>query len=851
MPQSRTLPIEELRVEIERRAATPGACLVIQAPTGSGKSTQVPQMLLDGAGFGGEIVVLQPRRLAARMLGARVAHERGCRLGDEIGYQVRFERVVGPRTRVRFVTEGVLLRQMLSDPDLRKVDAVIFDEFHERHLDADVGLAKCRHLQETTRPDLRLLVMSATLETEQLEAFLTPCARLESEGRTYPVDVRYRPQGGRDMPVWEKVTRAARDVARDDGVQGHFLVFMPGSFEIRKTVDCLRREKWTKGMDILPLYGDLPPQQQDAAVARSERPKIIVATNVAETSLTIDGVRVVIDSGLARQASFDAQRGLNSLTIVPISQASADQRAGRAGRTAPGICVRVWGETHHRARREQEVPEIHRLDLAETILHLKRLGLGDPRTFKWFEAPELTALDRALRLLVELQALSAEEAISDVGKRMSDFPVAPRYARLLVEAERRWEGRAWLPACLLVALAQGRPLFPKGKAGDAARDRFIERGDASDWLPLVRAYQTASAAGFRLERCRELGVHAGAAREVERLLALLAKRGGYSRSAIQGSDTGWDNLSESDLSTLLLAAFPDQVGARKGSGSKVFEVAGGRRGQLAPSSVVRSSHSLVVAGELAEIEGKELQVILNQATAISFDDLREHYPGEIEERVGCRYDASSRRVLAEKRVCFRDLVLESRQVGEPPVAQAASLLAKEVLAGNLKLKQWNHAVDVWLGRVALVRETMPEIEVPEFTEDDRLLVLEEICQGAFTYKQIKDRPVLPVVKDWLSPGHRSAVNSYAPEQVVLSNGVRAKVDYLSDSGPSIGVILQRLYDVEDTPTLCDGRVSVKVQVLAPNQRPAQITTDLKRFWAEGYPAVKSQLKGRYPKHEWR
>lgn len=837
------LPIEEVRNEVENAIAVPGASLVVEAPTGSGKSTQVPQMLLDG-GIAGEIVVLQPRRIAARMLAVRVASERRGKLGDEVGYQVRFERVVGPRTRIRFVTEGVLLRQMLSDPDLARVGAVVFDEFHERHLDGDVGLARCRQLQQTSRPDLTLVVMSATLEASSIEAFLAPCQRIVSQGRTFSVDIRYRPQGGRDTPVWEKMARAGREVAQQEGIQGHFLFFLPGAFEIRKTVDCLKREKWARELDIHPLYGDLPPQQQDAAVAPSTRPKAIVATNVAETSLTIDGVRVVIDSGLARTANFDAQRGLNTLTIEPISQASADQRAGRAGRTAPGICVRLWGETHHQARTPQEVPEIHRLDLAETALHLKKLGISDLDAFPWFERPIPTTLQRALRLLADLGAIDSETgSITDIGKRMADFPVSPRYARLLVEAERREDAHAWIPACLIVALAQSRPLFPKGKAGDGARQAFMEKGDQSDLLPLIRAYQTAVAAGFRLERCRELGIHAGAAREVERLLRMLVKRGGY------------QDIPEQDLraplAALLLPSFPDQIAARRGPGSKVFEVAGGRRGQLSANTVLSSQASLVIAGEMTEIEGREIQVVLGLVTVISEADLERHFPSEVHEDVGARYDASGRRVVAERRRCFRDLTLESRQMGDPPADDAAALLAEQVVGGNLKLKQWNHAVERWLARVALVRRAMPELEIPPFTDEDRLLVVTELCQGAFTYKQIKDRPVLPVLKEWLSPPIRAAVDSYAPEQITLGNGVNAKVDYVSDADPSIAVILQRLYDVEDTPTLCDGRIPVKVHILAPNQRPAQVTTDLKSFWENSYPEVRKQLKGRYPKHEWR
>ncbi len=572
------LPIEELRPAVTRIADRPGVSVVIQAPPGSGKSTQVPQMLLDG-GIEGEIVVLQPRRIAARMLAARVAHERNGRLGEEIGYQVRLERVVRPSTRVCYVTEGVLLRRMLSDPTLKKVAAVIFDEFHERHLDADVGLARCRELQETDRPDLRLIVMSATLDSDRVKRFLEPCEVLESAGRTHPVEIRYLPQS-RDRPLWEKITRAARQVAQEEGIQGHFLLFLPGSFEIRKTGECLRREKWTRGVEILPLYGDLSPVQQDAAVAPSAAPKVIVATNVAETSLTIDGVRVVIDGGLARIPRFDSVRGFNTLTISSVSRASTDQRAGRAGRTAPGICVRVWSESEQRGRPAQETPEIHRLDLAETVLHLKRMARIDLERFRWFEAPEPQALERALVLLTALGALERESGeLTGIGRRMADFPVSPRYARMLVEAERLEGGEWWIPACLLVALAQSRPLFPKGKAGAAVRQRFMEPGDESDWWPLIRAYQVAANAGFRTERCRELGIHGVGAREVDRLFQMLLRRGGYREVPAH-----WPAFSTEALTSHLasLVSRSDRGAARsgeqgvRGDGSAPWPVGAGK-----------------------------------------------------------------------------------------------------------------------------------------------------------------------------------------------------------------------------------------------------------------------------------
>jgi ATP-dependent helicase HrpB len=365
--------------------------IILTAPTGSGKSTQVPQMLLDlGALGSGKAVILQPRRLATRLLAKRVAEERGVPLGGEVGYQIRFESVCGPATRIHFETEGILLRQMLSQPDLPGVSAILFDEFHERHVYGDVTLAQALHLQKTTRPDLLLVVMSATLDTRLLQPYLAPCELVHSEGRTFPVEIEHLAKPlhpDRDTP-WDAAAAAYERATRAGQNPGDALIFMPGAYEIQRTLDALRQTDAAKGALLLPLHGELPPHDQDAAVARYDRKKIVVATNVAETSLTIDGVRLVIDAGLARVARFDPWRGINTLLIENISRASADQRAGRAGRTAPGHAVRLWTENEHAGRAAHDLPEIKRVDPSEILLTLKALGVRDVETYPWLEPPE-------------------------------------------------------------------------------------------------------------------------------------------------------------------------------------------------------------------------------------------------------------------------------------------------------------------------------------------------------------------------------------------------------------------------------------------------------------------------------
>ena len=423
------LPIYEIEPDIVARLKTDRR-LILSAPTGSGKSTQVPQMLLEH-GFldRGQVVILQPRRLATRLLAARVAEERHSPLGREVGYQIRFENVTSSETRIRYVTEGVLLRQMVQNPKLPGVSALIFDEFHERHLYGDITLARALDLQERERPDLLILVMSATLNADLLEDYLKPCSILTSEGRMFPVEIRYaaQPSYVSKIPVWEEAAEAFSRYLRSGG-SGDVLVFMPGSYEIAQTIDALRRCGESKEFVLLPLHGELPPRDQDAAVARYHQPKVVVATNVAETSLTIDGIRCVIDSGLARIPRYDPYRGINTLTIEKISRAAADQRAGRAGRTAPGMCLRLWSEREHGDRPAQELPEVKRLDLAEVVLTLKAADVVDLRKFRWLEPPEERSLAHAEELLTDLGALVAELlSITPLGRRMLAFPLHPRY----------------------------------------------------------------------------------------------------------------------------------------------------------------------------------------------------------------------------------------------------------------------------------------------------------------------------------------------------------------------------------------------------------------------------------------
>jgi len=900
------LPIYEIEHDIVA-ALKATKRLILQAPTGSGKSTQVPQMLLKHGLLGnGQVVILQPRRLAARLLASRVAKELGVELGREVGYQVRFENFTSDATCIKFETEGILLRQLIQDPALRGVQAVIFDEFHERHLYGDITLARALDIQELSRPDLLIAVMSATLDVGTLEEYLNQvgravpgpprrdgdiapdkCSVLSSEGRVFPVEIEYLPRrlGANPPPIWELAADAFADHV-NSGERGDILVFMPGGFEISKTIEAIRHKSESKGYILLPLHGELQPRDQDAAVARYDQPKVVVATNVAEASITIDGVRLVIDSGLARIPRYDANRGINTLLVEKISQASADQRAGRAGRTAPGRCLRLWSRPEHDERAPQQLPEIKRLDLAEVVLTLKAAGVEDLRKFRWLEKPDEISLTHAEELLLDLGALKitwnavgsadCQSAVSQdgilrtggddaqprrlplgdtagcqpalritpIGRKMLAFPVHPRYSRMLLAAQ---EYGCVHQACLVAALTQGRDLLLRNVGREVESDRedlFGEKASSDFWI-LMRAWNYAANNQFRLEACRKLGIHAVTARQVGPLLDQFLRI-----AKDEGLDTKPREIKDEALQKCILIGFSDRVARRLDQGTLRCELVHNRRGVLARESAVQHSE-LFVAAEVREIEGREVNTILSLATAIEPDWLREHFPDDLKTELHVQFDSTARRVQAAELVRFRGLAFSAKRVEPPPADAAARLLAEEIVAGRLPLPNWDRAVEQWLARLNLLCRHCPELQLPPFTEDDRKHIIEQLCHGAASYKEIKEREVKPVVTSWLSDAQRQLLDKHAPERLSLPNGRTPKVVYENNQPPHIALRIQELYGVTQTPKIAMSRVPVVVHILTPGMKPIQVTQDLANFWREHYPRIKSELQRKYPKHEWR
>ncbi len=828
--------------------------MLVSAPTGSGKSTGLPCMILEGVCEpDGMIVVVQPRRLAARMLAKRVAEVRGAAIGGEVGYAVRYDHKMTKQTKIVYVTDGILQRWLQDNPNLKGIAAVIFDEFHERRIAMDVALADCLNLQDGKRPELKVVVMSATLEVAGLEDYLTPCRKIEAGGRAFPVEIEYQKiakqsarrvgRGNNEEPVWDKCIRALKEVVADPEC-GNILIFMPGVYEIRRTMSAIENLS-LNGWEICPLYGALKPEMQDRAVSEKGGKRIIVSTNVAETSLTIPRVRTVIDAGLARIAQFDSVRGMDTLFVIKIARSAADQRSGRAGRVAPGKCIRLWTETDHSRREAFELPEVSRVDLTDVVLQLKSRGFTEIEEFRWLDSPSDESSAHALDLLENIGALE-ENTVSDVGRQLAKIPLHPRMAKLMLSAHQ--EG-CLAEGVFAATLIEGESLFLR--SGDSAgRSAFIYGGDGSDFCADSRGYISAQAMGFQPNRCNTIGVSARAARELQKGIESLTNN--LKRFDWIAGELDFEKNSGA-FSRAILSAYSDQLAVRNNRGNLSCRIVGGRSGQLNSESAVKEA-DLLIATSMTEVGARDVVVYLNGCVEVSLADIRSFFPHDLLEKDGAYYDETIRRVVNRQELKFRDLVISTKEGGQPSSEEAATLLAERVASGELKLKKWDASVEQWIARLLCLREWMPELELPGFDEEDRAIALQAVCEGALGYKQIKDKAVQPALNNWLSAGQHASLDAYAPERMTLANGKSVKVKYEHGKPPHIALTVQRLYGVNSSPMVAQSSsgaaVTVQIHICAPNQRPWQMTQDLASFWKSGFSQMKKDLAGRYPKHDW-
>lgn len=816
-----TLPIDHHLPDV-LTALQSAPYVVLRAPPGAGKTTRVPPALLDAPWCRNrQVWVLQPRRVAARTTAARMAEERAVRLGEEIGYQVRFERRCSARTRLLVMTEGVLMRRLLDDPFLQDVAVVVLDEFHERHLETDVSLAMLRRVQQTVRPDLKLIVMSATLSTSELQNYLPDVPVITCEARTHPVEIEYLPSVDlRPLPV--QVELAVRRLLTE--TPGDVLAFLPGVREIQQTAERLADVP----AEVLPLYGDLPVEQQQRVFAPCSRQKVVLATNVAETSITIPGVTAVVDSGLARIAELDPALGWNRLALRPISQAAADQRAGRAGRTGPGRCLRLWPLAAHRTRPAYELPEIHRVDLAGVVLQLRCWGETDLRHFPWFDPPRPEALERAERLLAALDAVT-ETGPTTSGRQLAALPVHPRLGRLLWEGAQ--QGHAWEAALAAAWLSERDPFVrsePAGAAGSASPSDILDRVEAlREFCRSGRTHhppvtlQPASA-----QRIRQAA---------EQLMAWLMPLPAASQSCVS-----WEEA----LGRALLAAFPDRVARRRAPRSRKALLVGGRGARLADSSAVIEPELFLAV----DVDAGAEEVLVRLASGIE----RSWLPStHLHTQTEVEYDAEQDRVQARQRTRWFDLMVE-----ESPAELPDESLVAEVLAQAAR-QHWSRvfppedkAAIQLIMRVQCLQQWMPEANLPVWDEATLQARVVELCWGCRSLDEVRHGPWHDVLWRSLTESQRELLEREAPARIEVPSGSRVPVQYEPGRPPVLAVRIQEIFGWQDTPRIAGGRVRVLLHLLAPNHRPQQITDDLPSFWSRGYPLVRGELRRRYPKHAW-
>lgn len=840
MPVSTALPIWKILPDI-LRTLRGGNRLVLVAPTGSGKTTQVPQMLLD-AGIAGEkmIVVLQPRRVAARTVATRVAWERESRLGAEVGYQIRFDDHTSVGTRICFVTEGILLRWLQDDRSLSKIGAVVFDEFHERNLLSDVALALVKHLQQTQRPDLAMVVMSATLDAEPVAAYLDQCPILISEGQSFPVEVGYLSMPDQ-RPITVQAAEAVERILQDED-PGDILVFMPGRGEIQGTLDALRGLRTRERVACIPLHGELEPQEQDRAFAPNSLRKVIVATNVAETSITIDGIRHVVDSGIARVARYDAERGIGMLLLEPISRASADQRKGRAGRTAPGTCHRLWTVISHKDRDERNTPEIQRSDLAEVVLLLHSLGIREAASFDWLDKPDPQAVQRAERLLTMLGAL-LDADLTPIGHQMRRLPMHPRYSRMLIEASQR----GCVPeAALCAALVSGRDLLARLDREDvstqAASEMFEDSSD-SDFITLMRAYEFAKANAFSFDRCRSYGINAQVARQVEQTFQQIMHAAQQPRLDAPVTPTSSDALLR-----CLMAGFVDQLAKRRVPGKPECDLTDLRSGQLVRESVVTDA-AYFVAASLRETPSR--QTLLSLATAVQPAWIAEMFPQHLSTTIEHLFDAQNKCVAAMRLVRYRDLVIEQKaqQRDLDPVA-SGRCLAEAHRAGAFELPLMDHRLKQFIARVNLVHATLPELEFAPFDEAAITTSLARAFTGLTLVKEAQAAPLLPAFHQHLDKGQISWLDELVPLSLPWPSGGPIKLSYVTDT-PEAQVKLQDCFALTAHPTLCEGRLPVTLSLHTPDGKRLASTTNWPKFQEREWPKHRQAVAKKFPGILWR
>ena len=866
-PEVPPLPIDALLPALDRALIDVGSAVIV-APPGTGKTTRVPPRVAalvasgalgDAVDRGGRVIVLQPRRLAARASAARMAAERGENVGASVGYHVRFDRRVSAGTRIEVVTEGLLLRRIAHDPLLEGVAAVIIDELHERSLDVDMALAFVAEVRREVRPDLRVVAMSATLDAEPVAAFLGGATILRQTAALHPVVVHWdaSPQAG---ALAGRVLAAVVEVdallgPASAGAPGHMLVFLPGMGEILAAERALSAVAATRGLRVLPLHGSLPMAAQDRALAPSTQRKVVLSTDVAETSLTVEGLAAVIDGGWRRRPQRELALGVDRLVTERISAASAVQRAGRAGRQGPGICRRLYAKAEFAAFEPFDRAEIHRSDLSRPVLEVRAWG-ADPRRFGWLEAPAAEAIDAADRQLARLGALQAG-LLTPTGRAMAALPLAPPVARVLIEGARA--GRL-TTAAAVCALASERDVMPRPPVA----------GGQSDLTLRLVALDAAAAARFAPATLSRWGLDGPAARRffelrdaLVRAAAGLASEQGSGRGS-ERDDVGLaiDDASEAEIAAWLAAGFPDRVGKRRAAGSGRVLLASGHGAVLGEHSVVRDAEFVVAVVVEAGRRGERTEATVPVAVAIAQGALAGS------EQLETRWDARRLAVVQSLTTRYGALVLSERPAdGRSDGDAATRLLAAKARNDPARTLSLDDDAAALLARLRWLSPLMPELAIPCFREldvgggssdddDDAHAaalagfdLFDVLAVDRRSFEDLRRAPLAATIEAALPWALREALATHAPEQLTLPSRAKARVRY-DGGGPTVSVRLQDAFGWTQTPTFAGGRAALRVELLAPNGRPAQVTSELGSFWSGGWSEVRKALRGRYPKHAW-
>jgi ATP-dependent helicase HrpB len=803
------LPIDAVLDDLSRTLGSHNTAVLV-APPGAGKTTRVPLALLDEPWTKDKkIIVLEPRRIAARASAERMAHTLGERVGDTVGYRVRFGTKVSRATRIEVVTEGIFSRQILDDPELNGVAAVLFDEFHERSLDADLGLALARDAQTGLREDLRILVMSATLDGARVAKLLGEAPVIASEGRAFAVETRYL---GRktDVQVERQMADAIATALRADS--GSVLAFLPGAAEIRRTERWLVERTHDPSIEIVPLFGALDASVQDRAIAPSVKGhrKVVLATSIAETSLTIEGVRIVVDSGLSRVPRYEPDIALTRLETVRASRAAVDQRRGRAGRTEPGVCYRLWDEPQTASLAAYTQPEILSVDLSSLVLDLAQWGVSDPATLAFLDAPPAPALKEARELLRELGALDADGRITEEGKSLRALALPPRLARMIVDAHRLGAGRA---AAEIAAV-------------------LTERGLGGNQVDL----------DIRLEAFRR-----------DRSPRAEAARGQAQRwaSQVAASDQNGVASDEEQPSNgvMLALAFPDRVAKNRGNGS--FILANGRGAAIEQTSALSRAPFIAVA----ELTGTAQQGRILLAAAITQGEIEKHLTDQIEVLDEISFDRGAMALRARRKKTLHAITLLEAPLALEPSEVTARVLADGLVSVGLDSLPWSKQLKQWRDRVMFLRAAEgASSEWPDLTDDTLVTQREKWLVPALydktSLKAFSAGDLSEALQTLLPWQLRARLEREAPTHFEAPTGTELAIDYEAEQGPTIAVRLQELFGLNTHPSIAKGAIPLVIELLSPAHRPVQVTRDLPGFWRGSYAAVRSDLRGRYPRHPW-